>query len=55
MVFGTTYEKYEHTFRSPFLMIKGRLVRRDGACNVVIHRVKPFSVLEKMPRSRDWC
>ncbi|MFC1976934.1 OB-fold nucleic acid binding domain-containing protein [Chloroflexota bacterium] len=55
MVFGKVYEYYEHTFRSAFLIIKGKLTRHEGACNVVIHRVHPFNALEKMPRSKDWC
>ena len=55
MVFGNTYEKCEHTFRSSFLMIKGRLVRREGTCNIVIQQAKPFSAVEKVPRSKDWC
>ncbi len=55
MVFGKVYEQYEHTFRSAFLIIKGRLTRREGTCNVVIQRARPFNALEKMPRSKDWC
>jgi error-prone DNA polymerase len=55
MVFGKVYEQYEHTFRSAFLIVKGRLTRREGACNVVIQRVQPFNALEKIPRSKDWC
>jgi error-prone DNA polymerase len=55
MVFGKVYEQYEHTFRSGFLIIKGRLTRREGACNVVIQNVRPFNALEKIPRSKDWC
>jgi error-prone DNA polymerase len=55
MVFGQTYERYEHTFRSPFLIIKGKLTRREGTCNVVINEAKSFSALEKVPASKDWC
>jgi len=55
MVFGKVYERYEHTFRSPFLIIKGRLTRREGTCNVVINEAKAFSALEKAPASKDWC
>ena len=55
MVFGKTYVKYEHTFRSSFLIIKGRLTRREGTCNVVIQEVKSFSALDKVPHSKDWC
>ncbi len=54
MVFGKVYERYEHKFRSPFLIIKGRLTRREGTHNVVIQRVKPFSALDKVPLSKDW-
>ncbi|MFC2072553.1 DNA polymerase III subunit alpha [Chloroflexota bacterium] len=55
MVFGKVYEQYENTFRSAFLIIKGRVTRREGTCNVVIQRVRPFNALEKMPRSKNWC
>jgi error-prone DNA polymerase len=55
MVFGKVYEQYEHAFHSAFLVIKGRLIRREGACNVVIRRVRSFKALEKVPRSKDWC
>jgi len=54
MVFGKVYERYEHTFRSAFLIIKGYLTRREGTCNVVINQVKSFSGLEKVPVSKDW-
>jgi error-prone DNA polymerase len=54
MVFGQTYEQYEHTFRSPFLIIRGNLTRREGTCNVVINHVESFSALEKVPQSKDW-
>jgi error-prone DNA polymerase len=55
MVFGQVYERYEHTFRSPFLIIKGKLTRREGTCNVVINEAESFSALEKVPASKDWC
>ncbi|MFC1967293.1 OB-fold nucleic acid binding domain-containing protein [Chloroflexota bacterium] len=54
MVFGKTYEEYEHTFRSSFLIVKGKLSRREGACNVVIQQVQAFSALDKVPQSKDW-
>ncbi len=55
MVFGKTYERYEHTFRSAFLIIKGRLTRREGTCNVVINEAKAFTGIDKAPHSKDWC
>jgi error-prone DNA polymerase len=54
MVFGKVYERYEHTFRSAFLIIKGNLTRREGTCNVVINNVKTFNALDKVPQSKDW-
>ena len=55
MVFGKVYEQYEYTFRSAFLIIKGRLTRREGTCNVVINRAESFdAALEKTPASKDW-
>jgi error-prone DNA polymerase len=54
MVFGKVYECHEHKFRSPFMIIKGRLSRREGTCNVVINQVEPFSALDKVPQSKDF-
>jgi error-prone DNA polymerase len=54
MVFPQVYEKYEQQFKSPFLLVKGRLSRREGTHNVVVTRVKPFSALDKVPESRNW-
>ena len=55
MVFGKVYERYEHKFRSPFLIIKGRLTRREGTFNVVIEEVEPFTTtLDKIPESKNW-
>jgi error-prone DNA polymerase len=54
MVFPQVYEKQEHKFKSPFLIIKGTLTRREGTHNVVVAQVKPFSSLEKVPQSKDW-
>ena len=54
MVFSRVYERNEHKFRSPFLVVQGRLSRREGTHNVVVTRVKPFNALEKVPQSKDW-
>jgi error-prone DNA polymerase len=54
MVFSRVYERHEHQFKSPFLIVKGRLSRREGTHNVVINQVKPFSALDKVPQSKDW-
>jgi error-prone DNA polymerase len=55
MVFEKVYEQYEHAFRSAFLIIRGRLTRRESTCNVVIQTARPFNALEKVPPSKDWC
>jgi len=57
MVFPQVYESQEYKFKSPFLMIKGKLTRREGTLNVVVNQVKPFNSvdkLEKFPHSKDW-
>jgi error-prone DNA polymerase len=54
MVFPQVYERQEHQFKSSFLIVKGKLSRREGTHNVVVERVKPFSALEKVPSSKDW-
>jgi error-prone DNA polymerase len=54
MVFPQVYEKQEHIFKSPFLIIKGRLTRRQGTYNVVVEQVSAFNALDKVPQSKDW-
>ncbi|XUX00879.1 MAG: DNA polymerase III subunit alpha [Dehalogenimonas sp.] len=54
MVFPQVYGRQEHKFKSPFLVVKGRLSRREGTHNVVVNEVRPFSALEKAPSSKDW-
>ena len=54
MVFPKVYEKYEHRFKSPFLIISGKVSRREGTYNVVIDNVKAFNALDKAPQSKDW-
>jgi error-prone DNA polymerase len=54
MVFSKVYERHEHKFKAPFLVVKGRLTRREGTHNVVVTQVKPFSALDKAPPSKDW-
>jgi error-prone DNA polymerase len=54
MVFPQVYERNEHKFKAPFLVIKGRMSRREGTHTVVVTRVRPFKALEKVPESKDW-
>lgn len=54
MVFPGIYEKDELKFRSSFLVIHGRLARRDGTHNVIVDKVQPFNALDKVPSSKDW-
>ena len=54
MVFPGVYERYEHKFKSPFLIIDGKVSRREGTYNIVINRVSSFNALERVPSSKDW-
>ncbi len=54
MVFPRVYERDEHKFKSPFLLVKGTLARREGTHNVVVTRVKAFSALNKPLQTKDW-
>ena len=55
LVFEKVYERYEHKFKSPFLIVKGRFIRREGTHNVVVDRVQPFTAaLDKIPVSKDF-
>jgi error-prone DNA polymerase len=51
------YERDRLTLRAePFLLVSGRLQRRDGTTNIVAHRVQPLPVPPALaaPRSHDW-
>ncbi|UCD09955.1 MAG: hypothetical protein JSU79_04765, partial [Dehalococcoidales bacterium] len=54
MVFPKTYEKYEYQMKSAFLMVKGRVSKREGTLNVVITHAKPFSVMDRVPQAKNW-
>ena len=54
MVFPRVYERQEHEFKSPFLVVRGKLSRREGTHNVVVTGVKPFRVMDKAPQSKNW-
>ncbi|ADJ25745.1 DNA polymerase III, alpha subunit [Dehalogenimonas lykanthroporepellens BL-DC-9] len=54
MVFPGVYHRHESRFKAPFLIVSGRLSRREGACNLVVEQVRSFTALEKPPASRDW-
>jgi error-prone DNA polymerase len=54
MVFPRVFERQEYELKSPFLVVKGRLSRRGGTHNVVVTKVKPFRVMDKVPRSKNW-
>jgi error-prone DNA polymerase len=54
MVFPQVFERQEYEFKLPFLMVKGKISRREGTMNVVVTRVKPFRVMDKVPQSKNW-
>jgi DNA polymerase III alpha subunit len=54
MVYPKTYAKYEYQMKSAFLVVKGRVSKREGTLNVVITHAKPFSVMDKVPQAKNW-
>ena len=54
MVFPRVYERQEYEFKSPFLVVKGKLSRREGTHNVVVTEVKPFRAMDRSPESKNW-
>ncbi len=54
MIFPQTYERYQNRFKAPFLMIEGKVSRRDGTQNVVVTKVKSFNALDKSPAAKNW-
>ena len=47
MIFPQVYEANEHTFKSPFLIVTGRMSRREGTHNIVVESVRPFSARKR--------
>ncbi|MFC2014655.1 DNA polymerase III subunit alpha [Chloroflexota bacterium] len=54
MVFPKIFEGQEYEFKSSFLVVNGRISRREGTHNVVVTTVKPFQVMDKVPQSKNW-
>ncbi len=54
MVFPQVFERQEYEFKSSFLMVRGKVSRREGTMNVVVTGVKPFRVMDKAPHSKNW-
>jgi error-prone DNA polymerase len=54
LVFSQVYERHEHKLKAPFLIVRGRLSRRQGTHNVIVTQVQPFNALDKVPLSKDW-
>lgn len=55
MVFPQVYERNENQFKAAFLMVKGRIQRREGTDNMVVTSVRPFNAMNKVPPSKNWC
>jgi error-prone DNA polymerase len=54
IIFPAVYMQNEFKFRSPFLIVQGTLLRREGTCNLAVEKVKSFKALDKAPASKDW-
>jgi error-prone DNA polymerase len=54
MVFPKVFESQEYEFKSAFLMVKGIVSRREGTMNLVVSRIRPFRVMDKVPASKNW-
>ncbi len=54
MIFPKVYAKNEFLFKLPFLIVKGRITRREGTFNVVVEKVSAFNAMEKQLQSKDW-
>jgi hypothetical protein len=54
MVFSDVYERYENTFKEPFLIVRGRMSRREGTHEIVVTHVRSFRAMDKIPEARNW-
>jgi error-prone DNA polymerase len=54
MVFPKVFNRWEYQFKSPILIVRGKLSRREDTFNVIVEYVKPLSAQSKIPPSKDW-
>ncbi len=55
VIWPTVYERNEMRFKAPFLIVKGKISRRDGTENVLVEQVQAsFSPFEKVPKAKNW-
>jgi len=54
MVFPKVFDRWEYQFKSPILIVRGKLSRREDTFNVIVEYVKPLSAQSKIPPSKDW-
>ncbi|MBN1367318.1 MAG: DNA polymerase III subunit alpha [Dehalococcoidales bacterium] len=54
MVFPQVYDRYESRFKSPFLIIKGKMSRREGTHEIVVTQVKSFTAMDTVLQSKDF-
>jgi error-prone DNA polymerase len=54
MVFPRVYERYRHILREPFLLVEGRVSRRDGTMNIHVTNAEPISATAAAPKAKNW-
>ncbi|MFC1952834.1 DNA polymerase III subunit alpha [Chloroflexota bacterium] len=54
MVFPQVFGQQEYEFKSPFIVVKGKLSRKEGTHSVIVTKVTPFRALSKAPQSKNW-
>ncbi|MBI2854185.1 MAG: DNA polymerase III subunit alpha [Chloroflexi bacterium] len=55
MVWPQVYERYENRFKDPFLVVRGKVSRRDGTENIMVTGVESsFSAMERLPKAKNW-
>ncbi|MBM4406095.1 MAG: DNA polymerase III subunit alpha [Chloroflexi bacterium] len=54
IVWAKTYERFKAPLNSPFVIVRGRVSRRENTFNVILESAWPLQVTEHTPRSRDF-
>ncbi|MBI4496607.1 MAG: DNA polymerase III subunit alpha [Chloroflexi bacterium] len=50
----SVYRQFKAQLREPFVLVTGRVSRRDGTFNLVVERVEALRGSASPPRSKDW-
>lgn len=54
IIWPTTWNQYRDNFKAPFLLVWGRVSRREGTMNIIVEKANPIPSINYRPKSKDW-